>query len=88
MGGQEWFAYSCLSVCAHLCQQESSGGLLRTLSRRASLRNRIQQRPPSYPAVTTGRSFNLDELGDSDEENGLTEAPPPMYFDVVESTSE
>lgn len=59
------------------------------MSRRSSLRHRVQQsqqRPPSYP-VTAGHSFDMAELGgDSDEEMGLTTAPPPMYLDVIEAS--
>lgn len=67
-------------------QDNANTGLLTTISRRASLRQRAQPdpRPPSYPAAG-GHSFDLNELGgDSDEEEaGLTVAPPPQYGDVV-----
>ena len=71
-----------------LFQDNQGAGLLNTLSRRASLRHRVHQpqpRPPSYPAVAGGRSFDPNEFGDdSDEEGpGLTVAPPPQYTDIV-----
>lgn len=71
---------------------QENPGIFTTVSRRGSLRNRVvhhQQRPPSYPAVVAGHSFDLNELGDdSDEdEGGFTSAPPPQYGDVIENPS-
>jgi hypothetical protein len=62
-----------------------------TLARRASTsRRRASQRshsanepPPDYPAVTAGRSFNLDELSDSDDDNAFTAEAPPAYDDLL-----
>ena len=72
-------------------QESSIGGVIGTLARRASTnRRRSSQRghsanepPPDYPAVTTGRSFNLDELSDSDDDNAFIAEPPPDYDDLV-----
>ena len=72
--------------------QESGGGVFGTLARRASIsaRRRASQRgysanepPPDYPAVASGRSFNLDELGDSDDDNAFTAEAPPDYNDLI-----
>lgn len=66
-------------------QDTSNTGFLTNVSRRSSLRRRAEPRPPSYPAIVAGHSFDLNELGgDSDEDEiGLTVAPPPQYLDVV-----
>ena len=76
----------------HLCDlsQESVGGVLGTIARRASTRRRSQrgysanEPPPDYPAVTAGRSFNLDELSDSDDDNAFTTEAPPDYDRLVQ----
>lgn len=65
--------------------------MIGTLARRASTsRRRSSQRshsanepPPDYPAVTAGRSFNLDELSDSDDDNAFTTEAPPAYDDLL-----
>lgn len=50
------------------------------MRRRGSERNySANEPPPDYPAVTAGRSFNLDELSDSDDDNAFTAEAPPDY---------
>ena len=72
--------------------QESNygGGIVGTLTRRVSQRrpNRVvidEAPPPDYPAIADGRSFNMDDLGDSDSDDDafMTEAPP-NYRDVID----
>ena len=79
-------------IHAHSRTQETSiGGVIGTLARRASTnRRRGSQRgpsanepPPDYPAVAAGRSFNLDELSDSDDDNAFTTEAPPDYDDLL-----
>ena len=60
---------------------------MNTLTRRASLIRRPSQRaaisneppPPDYPSIAAGRSFNMDDLSDSDDDDDdafISEAPP------------
>lgn len=70
----------------HSVQESANTNLLTTIQRRTSFRHRphAEPRPPSYPAIVAGHSFDLNELGgDSDEEEGLTAAAPPQYLDIV-----
>ena len=61
--------------------------MFNTIARRASTRRTSQrgrgysanEPPPDYPAVAAGRSFNLDELSDSDDDNAFTAEAPPDY---------
>ena len=40
--------------------------------------------PPDYPSIADGRSFNMDDLGDSDsEDDGFMSEAPPNYLDVT-----
>ena len=40
--------------------------------------------PPDYPGIADGRSFNMDDLGDSDsDEDAFISEAPPNYPDVI-----
>ena len=64
--------------------------MFNTIARRASVRRTSQRShpanepPPDYPAVAAGRSFNLAELSDSDDDNAFTTEAPPDYEGLVQ----
>lgn len=64
-----------------------------TLTRRVSQRqpNRVvfnEPPPPDYPSIADGRSFNIDDLVDSDsDDDTFATRAPPNYLDVVEGVS-
>ena len=73
----------------HVFQETNSSGFVGTLTRRVSQRrpNRVvfdEAPPPEYPSIADGRSFNMDDLADSDsEDDTFTTQAPPNYLDIV-----